>query len=372
MGADKNEYQYRATDMLNKLGINVLEAHYTLEYLRGLHKEGVVGPGKTIDCPLDFDDYGSLEFVEQYLNLIAYRSDGLGSDHEFGNTLAEGVVRAAAKWGRLDEDLGTGNLPYPYWGYPFHYDPRAQLEWGYGSILGDRDINEHCFYNVYRCSSSQYYAGAKKLTPGEVAGRVMDKMIPFQDDRAMLDYSADNMYSEHMAKLVAWHRYYTRFWKQSILFCDNRWPGFINPYAPDMIGSTGEAEPTSFNAVTGNALTFEDGIELGRKIWNLDQAIWTLQGRHRDMVQFPEYIYTVPFSTTDKKWIGKEDGQWTFLNVSGRYVDKDSFETFKTRYYQLEGWDTASGYPFRSTLSDLGLDYVADELEAKGVLGQED
>jgi len=23
-----------------------------------------------------------------------------------------------------------------------------------------------------------------------------------------------------MAKLVAWHRYHTRFWKQSALFCD--------------------------------------------------------------------------------------------------------------------------------------------------------
>ena len=34
----------------------------------------------------------------------------------------------------------------------------------------------------------------------------------------MLDYSTANMYSEHMAKLVSWHRYYTRFWKQSALF----------------------------------------------------------------------------------------------------------------------------------------------------------
>jgi len=60
----------------------------------------------------------------------------------------------------------------------------------------------------------------------------------------MLDYSSENMYSEHMAKLVAWQRYYTRFWKQSALFCDNRWPDFVNPNAPDMIGSTGTAEPT--------------------------------------------------------------------------------------------------------------------------------
>ena len=41
-------------------------------------------------------------------------------------------------------------------------------------------------------------------------------MVPFEGDMLMLDYSTENMYSEHMAKLVAWHRRYTRFWKQSV------------------------------------------------------------------------------------------------------------------------------------------------------------
>ena len=50
-------------------------------------------------------------------------------------------------------------------------------------------------------------------------------------------------------------------------------------------------------------------------------------------------------------------------------MEKDKFEEFKTRYYQLEGWDTATGYPTRSSLEALGLGYVADELEAKGKLG---
>ena len=30
-----------------------------------------------------------------------------------------------------------------------HYDPRGSLEWGYGTILGDRDINEHGFCPLY-------------------------------------------------------------------------------------------------------------------------------------------------------------------------------------------------------------------------------
>ena len=32
----------------------------------------------------------------------------------------------------------------------------------------------------------------------------------------------------------------------------------------------------------------------------------------------------------------------------------------------LEGWDVATGWPKRSTLESIGLDYVADELKKKG------
>jgi aldehyde:ferredoxin oxidoreductase len=107
---------------------------------------------------------------------------------------------------------------------------------------------------------------------------VAEKLIPYENDPLMLDFSTDNIYSEHMAKLVAWHRHYTRFWKQSVLYCDERWPEFINSKAPGYRGLTGEGEPKFLNAVTGKKFSFLDGMELGRKIWNLDNAIWTLQG----------------------------------------------------------------------------------------------
>ena len=372
LDAQSRELIYRATDLLNRYGINSLEAYYSLHYIKDLSRQGIVGPGKAIDCPLDFSDYGSMAFIDQFLKMLACGNDGLGNPSEFGAAVSQGIVRAAKKWGRLDEDLATGLLPYPYWGNPIHMDPRAQLEWGYGTILGDRDINEHCITRLKYFSDGQYF-GTKKppITPEEAVAVVTGKMVPYQDDMLMLDFSTENMYSGHIAKLVAWHRHYTRFYKESLLFCDSRWPDFVNPYAPGCIGSTGEAEPLFYNAVTGGNLTFEGGIELGRKIWNLDNAIWSLQGRHRDMVQFSEYIYTTPFKTISKDWLGRESGRWTYISANGRNVDKEKFEEFKTAYYELEGWDTATGYPTRSTLADLDLDTVADELEANNRLGQE-
>ena len=52
-------------------------------------------------------------------------------------------MRAVKKWGRWEEDSASGLFTYPQWGYFQHYDPRLEVEWSYGSIFGERDINEH-------------------------------------------------------------------------------------------------------------------------------------------------------------------------------------------------------------------------------------
>ncbi len=297
LGAQSPDIAYRATDLLNKLGINSLEAFYCMNYIRALLDQGIIGPGTAIDCPITFNNFGTYEFIEQFLKMLAYGDDGLGNTSQFGQDIAQGALRAAAKWGRLDEDLASGLLNYPYWGYPYHYDPRAQLEWGYGSILGDRDINEHCIYRLKYLGAGAFYGkDSAPITAQQVVNILLAKMAPFDDDELILDFSQENMYSGHMAKFVSWHRYYTRFWKQSMLFCDSRWPDFVNSYADDFVGSTGQAEPAYLKAVTGNEFSFADGIELGKKIWNLDHAIWTLQGRHRDMVNFSDYYYTDTFN----------------------------------------------------------------------------
>ncbi len=368
------DIQRQASDLLNRYGLNAHEMMFVVFYVRDLAKRGIFGPGKAVECPLDWSKFGQMEFAEQLVKAIAYRNDGRGGESQFGDDLAEGCVRAAKRWGRLAEDLWTGQLPFPHWGIPIHRDPRSQLEWGYGTILGDRDINEHDFdWLHWQPSNARMQGRETEVAAAEAVAIYAKKMVPFQDDPLMLDYSTENMYSEHIAKLVAWHRYYTRFWKQSALFCDWRWPDFINLLAPDNTGSTGEAEPMFFQAVTGRDFSFLDGIELGRRIWNLDHAIWTLQGRHRDLVHFADFIYRrPPFGQGGPVHClpGKRDGKWEYFNTVGRKIDKEKFEEFKTAFYRLQGWDTASGYPTRATLTSLELANVADELETNHRLGR--
>jgi aldehyde:ferredoxin oxidoreductase len=373
------DIQRAASDMINRYGLNAPDMIWGLVYIGILAQTGQLGTGEIPDCPLDFSAYGSQEFVEQLVKMVAYGNDGEGNESQFGEDISGGFVRAAERWGRREEDLASGILPFPYWGLPVHKEPRAQVYWAYGTILGDRDINEHGYdwlkLMVY-VLPSEYQA----LFAEGFVKTITDKMVPFQGDMEMLNFSESNIYSEHMAKLVSWQRYYTRFWKQSMLFCNNRWPDFVNIHRTDAdtpigIGATGVVEPQYMKAVTGQDLSFEDGIELGRKIWNLDHAVWTLQGRHRDMVHFADSLYEQPplfpvdAGIADVHMPGKEDGQWGFYGYSQRTLDRGKFDEFKTRFYELQGWDTATGYPTRATLESLGLGYVADELEENGKLG---
>jgi aldehyde:ferredoxin oxidoreductase len=364
------QVQRKVCDLLNEWGINAYELIWGLPYLMTLHRNGHLGKDKAIECDLPFHAYGQLGFVEAFIDKVVNRDDA------FGDAISEGFVRAAERWGRLEQDLKSGALQYPYWGLPEHaYDPRAQLEWGYGSILGDRDINEHGFNAFYWDTLGQLMPGGQKPVGAKEAVTIYtDKMVPYHEDEnrmSMLDYSVDNMYSVHIAKLVAWHRHYTRFWKQSALFCDHRWPDFINRQVEDKRGSTPDAEPLFYNAVTGKEITFADGMELGRKIWNMDNAIWTLQGRHRDMVHFADYIYNstyqglfgvVPYNLP----VQMENGGWAYRSMLGRSLNRGKVDDFKTLFYEIEGWDVNTGHPTRKTLESLGLGYVADELENKG------
>ena len=188
------------------------------------------------------------------------------------------------------------------------------------------------------------------------------------------------MYSEAVAQLVRWQQHYCRFWKNSALYCDLKWPDLFNTNTPNREGATGSSdagEHVFWNAVTGDTMTLEKGIALGRRIWNLDNAIWVLQGRHRDRVHFAPYIYETTFEKNELfpfyMWPCRDEkGKWAYTDLMGRSLDKKKFDEWKTLFYRLEGWNTRTGWPTRRTLEKLDLGFAADALKAAGRLGEEE
>ncbi|MHB8739569.1 MAG: aldehyde ferredoxin oxidoreductase C-terminal domain-containing protein, partial [Coriobacteriia bacterium] len=357
-----------ATDGAQKAGLNTVALEGLVLWLESLNDLGLIGPGKEIESSLPFDRMGSPEFAELLIDAIITQKD-IGAD------IALGLSECAKKWGRLEQDTTSGILPLQEWGIVHHYDGRTEAEWGYGSLVGERDINEHDFnFPLYWTTTICALSGTEAVPAERAAEIFAKKMAPYHDPMA-IDYSDEGIYSESMAKTVAWHRHYTRFWKESILYCDWAWADFLNAYGPDNEGMTGEGEPKFLNAVTGGDLTFEEGIEIGRRIWNLDRAIWILQGRHRDQEVFSGYMYetgAVPgVSAFELPYVLPvyEDGKWSYKNVAGRMLDRERVEQWKTKFFELEGWDPSTGWPLRETLEELDLGHVADALEAAGKLG---
>lgn len=371
---ENTEINLKAADIVQRYGFNSFVLQTGLHWLEHLYEEGILGSGRKIPSNLPWKEIGTLDFAEKLVHALSTRTD-IGAD------LANGWVQAAIKWGQ-EKDLETGAMQFSYWGWPEHgYDPRAELEWGYGSIMGDRDTNTHCFNQIFTTVSAAFaFAMPIRIEAKEMVDLHARKLSPYAKNRPeVLDFSDDNMYSEAVAQLVRWQQHYCRFWKNSALFCDLKWPDFYNTNTPNREGATASpdaGEHVFWNAVTGEKLTFEDGIEIGRRIWNLDNAIWVLQGRHRNMVHFSPYVYKTKFEKGELfpfyMWPCRDkNGDWKYTDLMGRSLDKEKFEEWKTIFYRLEGWDTKTGWPKRSTLERMDLKFVADALHTAQRLGAE-
>jgi aldehyde:ferredoxin oxidoreductase len=203
-----------ATELLQRRGLNAYQMEAAILWLGALAKQGIAGPGKEIDTDLPFDKIGELSFLQALIDKIEKKQD-------IGKYLHEGLALAAEKLGRYEQDTTTGILPLQEWGYPQHYDARTEVEWGYGSLVGERDINEHDFNNfVFWGPSIAALYGIEPACPADKLSEIMAEKLSPYNDPMMMDYSDEGIYSESMAKLVAWHRHYTRFYKQSLNFCD--------------------------------------------------------------------------------------------------------------------------------------------------------
>jgi aldehyde:ferredoxin oxidoreductase len=348
----------RAADFSQKYGINSQEAGRAITYLMKLYKRGDLGPGKKIDpAPLDMGSYGTLGWAEEFCRVVTNK-EGIGAD------LADGVYRAAMKWGTLQQDLETGvvNNLVP-WSQVHSSLP--EVSWAYGQLFGERDVNEHTFSDTYGMLD-------RKAIPADKFVEIMSqKLVPFTGDPLMFDYSDSDtgIYSSHMAKTNAWARYYSRFWKQGILFCEAncRMPSFVeSDYGKT--GLTPDYETKFFQAVTGKNLSFADCMKIGQKIWNMDRSIWILQGRTRDMEKFAPFM-AKPGVAGGSQLPSHKSGAWAYEAMRDRVLEPARVENFKDEYYKLEGWDLKTGWPTRATLEGLGLKNVAEALAAKNKIG---
>jgi aldehyde:ferredoxin oxidoreductase len=330
-------------------------------YIRYLYKIGELGPGKRIDsAPLPMDQWGSLNFRLAFLDAVSKRVG-------IGDALAEGCMRAAQKWGRLEQDYESGALRFPAWGATGHWT-LPSVEWTYNYMLGAGDPSWHGLVTAVGAPRDGNLE--RSLT------ELTKKVIPYTDDIWMFNYAwkvdkgedsesyKTGIYSMHKAKEVAWSRHYCSFWNEAMAFCEM--------FLPSLETLTPDVEMKYYAAVTGKKDSFADTIRVGQKIWTLERAIRAMHGRSRQTEDLAPFMYK-PGASGMTFWGGVpiyENGKWRSDEAPDMYMDRKGVDKFKDHFYELEGWDKEHGWPTRKTLEEFGMKHVADGLQAKGRLGK--
>ncbi|MHB1161825.1 MAG: aldehyde ferredoxin oxidoreductase family protein [Chloroflexota bacterium] len=110
-----------------------------------------------------------------------------------------------------------------------------------------------------------------------------------------------------------------------------------------------------YNACSGRDLSEQEMLQAGERAFNVEKAYNTRCGATRADDTIPERFFTEPLRG------GGPSG--------GAVVDRGRFNRILEEYYASRGFDVRSGLPTRAGLERLGLMEVADDLEARGLLG---
>jgi aldehyde:ferredoxin oxidoreductase len=117
----------------------------------------------------------------------------------------------------------------------------------------------------------------------------------------------------------------------------------------DMAVPANASQNTSalMEAVTGLTCTPEDVVKVGERVNNLARAFNVREGFTRSDDTLPERLMKEPLQEGGSK---------------GQVISPEDLNGMLDEYYRLRGWDLETGTPTREKLVELGLEYVADQL----------
>jgi aldehyde:ferredoxin oxidoreductase len=114
-----------------------------------------------------------------------------------------------------------------------------------------------------------------------------------------------------------------------------------------VVGIAAQNTASLMEAVTGLTYTPDDILKVGERINNLARAFNTREGLTRADDTLPERLLTEPLKAGASK---------------GHFISKEELTQMLDEYYAARGWDVETGAPTREKLSELGLEYVAEQL----------
>jgi aldehyde:ferredoxin oxidoreductase len=307
-------FMFKANAYCNQLGIDVDAAGGAIGWAMECYQRGIIDERDTDGLALN---WGDAEIALELIRKICYREG-------FGDVLAEGCARAADTVGR-DSDYYAMHIK----GQDLYEPLRGALGWALGTTTSTRG-------------------------GGHTTGAVADAKpgLDLGIEKAKLVFGVDNPHKpaeyEGKARMVTYMEALHRV-NNCLGICHT------NTISSDLEFMDLPQLAELYTAATGWDTSAEDLRQLAMKQLNLEKAFNLRHAgfeRKHDMPTPRDMAEPIPSGP-----------------LAGWKIDEEKYNGMLDEYYELHGWDRETSFPTRTTLVDLGLDYVADDLEEIGKLG---
>jgi len=341
---EENDVPFHATRLCDDFGLDTWALQSTIEWLVRCYREGIVSEE---DVGLPLSKVGSLEFIETLVNRISRREG-------FGDVLAGGLERAAQAFGE------KGRLQIKHTN---PYDPRLYIT---NALLFPFEPREP-IQQIHEVglTLAQWASWAKGVEGAHISSEVLRGIARrFWGGEAAADFST------YEGKALAAKKIQDRqYVKESLMVCDWMFPLLDIPNSEDHVGDP-TLESKIVSAVLGNDLDEPSLNRIGERVLNLQRAILAREG-HRGRVddRLPDEWHTSPLEThvADPDCLAPGKNGEPISRV-GAVVERQAFERMKDEYYQLRGWDVATGRQTEKKLQEMQLDDIADGLRQRGLI----
>ena len=353
---DITEVPYQATKLCDDYGIDTRFIETLMMWLSRCLRANVLTDDET-GVPLS--KMGSREFIETLIHKIAFRQG-------FGDILAEGVHKAAETVGKDSEKFITDYMIKT--GEDSPYGPRMFITTGLLYATEPRmpiqqlhEVGLPVLLWVGRTLGIDFLIPGENYMASDVVRAIAKK---FWGDEIAADFSTYQ--GKALSAVKIQNRQYV---KESLILCDFSWPIIHSPKTPDHVGDP-SLESRICAAVTGMDIDEETLYSLGERVFNLQRAVLTREGRKgREYDTLEEFNFTSPlkaeFGNPDCLVPGK-DGE--VFSRKGMVVDRTEFEKMKDEYYKFRGWDVSTGLQTTAKMAELDLGDIADTLKREGLL----
>jgi len=349
----QNDVPFYAAHLCNENGLDTWAIESLVTWMTRCYRAGILTDQNT---GIPISKAGSLEFIETLVQKVSRREG-------FGDILAQGVAKAADLVAAQIRQPLTGHLSWVELGEA--YEPRIYITTALLYAMEPRTPIQQCHEIMF--PMGRWVNWVREIKGAYLSTNVLRGLARrFWGSEMAADFSTYE--GKALAAKAIQDREYA---KESLILCDWMWPITDSEYSEDHVGDP-TLESRIYSAVVGNDVDEGGLYRMGEKVLNLQRAILAREGhRGRDFDIVPESWYATPLksnaSNTDCLVPGR-DG--SIISRKGAVVEKERFERMKDEYYQLRGWDVATGLQTRAKLEELGLKDISQRLEQEGLLAK--